>query len=292
MEHITLIKELDSIKDDFTIKVRIKRLWTQKSRFDANETYSIEMVLMDEEGRKIHSSCLKKWFPKFHRYLKEDNIIGHIFEYGCIDTSEQDKSKYKMLLHLQDIEDTKLKVTLWGHNAYYMQDFLANNNNLAPVVFIVRFARVKFINGRPFSSTYFDVSRLFINNDMNEITSYKNKLVSEDGQQLSSSGIKMMESKQVTEHDDFLKNNVFSNIDDLFEPLEKKMPPCKSNKCFNNSLPILAPPHYDPSIFQAAVTATFAAAMTQIKANGTSGAGSGAHNSNHEESLGHPKECS
>nr|KAJ0218055.1 hypothetical protein LSAT_V11C300134410 [Lactuca sativa] len=43
-----------------------------------------------------------------------------------------------------------------------------------------------------------------------------NILVSENGQQLSSSGIKMMESKQ----DDFLKNNVFSNIDDLFEPLE------------------------------------------------------------------------
>nr|KAJ0214394.1 hypothetical protein LSAT_V11C400193360 [Lactuca sativa] len=228
MEHITLIKELDSIKDDFTIKVRIKRLWTQKSRFDANETYSIEMVLMDEEDCENFScSAYGFVFVDFHMIISNNilesdsfDIIGHIFEYGCIDTSEQDKSKYKMLLHLQDIEDTKLKVTLWGHNAYYMQDFLANNNNLAPVVFIVRFARVKFINGRPFSSTYFDVSRLFINNDMNEITSYKNKLVSEDGQQLSSSGIKMMESKQVTEHDDFLKNNVFSNIDDLFEPLE------------------------------------------------------------------------
>ncbi|CAI9281046.1 unnamed protein product [Lactuca saligna] len=49
-----------------------------------------------------------------------------------------------------------------------------------------------------------------------------NKLVSENGQQLSSSGIKMMASQQDTEHDDFLKNNMFSNIDDLFEPLEEK----------------------------------------------------------------------
>ncbi|CAI9264226.1 unnamed protein product [Lactuca saligna] len=249
------------------------------------------MILMDEEvydGRKIHASCVKKWFPKFKRYLKEDSsiyvkkpnvapntlnfkfadperklnfyhdttvkecenfsgsahgfdfvdfntivsnnilesksfdIIGHIFEYGRMDTSEEDKSKHKMLLHLQDIEDTKLKVTLWGHNAYYMTEFLANNNSLAPVVVIVQFARVKFINGRPFSSTYFDVSRLFINNDIDEITSYKNKLVSENGQQLSSSGIKMIASKQNTEHDDFLKNHMFSNIDDLFEPLEEK----------------------------------------------------------------------
>nr|KAJ0201207.1 hypothetical protein LSAT_V11C600319740 [Lactuca sativa] len=207
--------------------------------------------------RKSHASCLKKWFPKFHHYLKEDsslyirkpnaapntsnfkftdpdkklifnqdttvkncenfsgsahgfvfvdfntivsnNILEHIFEYGRMDTSEQDKSKHKMLLHLQDIEDTKLKVTLWGHNAYYMQDFLANNNSLAPVVVIVQFAKVKFIN-----VILFHTATLI--------------LVSENGQQLSSSGIKMMESKQ----DDFLKNNVFSNIDDLFEPLEEK----------------------------------------------------------------------
>ncbi|CAH1439948.1 unnamed protein product [Lactuca virosa] len=118
------------------------------------------------------------------------------------------------------IRDTKLKVTLWGHNAYYMHDFLANNNSLAPIVVIVQFAKVEFINDRPFTSTYFDVSRLFVNNDIDEITIYKNKLISENGQQLSSSGIKMIASKQDTEHDDFLKNNLFSNIDNVFEPLE------------------------------------------------------------------------
>ncbi|CAH1441534.1 unnamed protein product [Lactuca virosa] len=228
MEDITPVKEIDSIKDDFTIKVHTIRLWTQKSKFDANDTYSIETILMDEEGRKIHASCVKKWFPKFQRYLKEDtslyirkpnvapntsnfnfadperkltlnpdttlkecenfsgsahdfafvdfntilsnnilesnsiDIIGHIFEYGRMDTSEQDKSKHKMLMHLQEIKDTKLKVTLWGHNAYYMHDFLTNNNSLAPVVVIVQFAKVKFINGHPFISTYFDEKTVVI----------------------------------------------------------------------------------------------------------------------------------
>nr|KAJ0192703.1 hypothetical protein LSAT_V11C800389200 [Lactuca sativa] len=163
------------------------------------------------------------------------DIIGHIFEYGRMDTSKKDKSKHKMLLHLQYIEyspllqtnintiyfklslifvycfrDTKLNVTLWGQNTYYMCDFLANNNNLAPVVVIVQFITVKFINGRPFSSTYFDVSRLFISNDIDGITSYKDN------------GIKMIASKQDTEHNDFLKNHLFYNIDDVFEHLEEK----------------------------------------------------------------------
>ena len=35
-----------------------------------------------------------------------------------------------------------------------------------------------------------------------------------------------------------------------------------------------------------------AAAMTQINASGARGADSGAHNSNHRESLGHLRECS
>ncbi|CAI9303252.1 unnamed protein product [Lactuca saligna] len=102
-----------------------------------------------------------------------------------------------------------------------MHDFLVNNNSFAPIVVIVQFAKVKFINGRPFTSTYFDVSRLFVNNDIDEITVYKNKLVFENGQ-LSSSGIKMLKSKQETEHDDIVKNYVFSNVDDVFEPLEEK----------------------------------------------------------------------
>nr|KAJ0221942.1 hypothetical protein LSAT_V11C200095340 [Lactuca sativa] len=78
-----------------------------------------------------------------------------------------------MFMHLQDIEDTKIKVTLWGHNAYYMHDFLVNNNSFAPIVVIVQFAKVKFINGRPFTSTYLDVSRFSVNNDIDEITVYK-----------------------------------------------------------------------------------------------------------------------
>nr|KAJ0202892.1 hypothetical protein LSAT_V11C500292610 [Lactuca sativa] len=212
MEHITPIKEIDSIKDDFTIKVRIIHLWTQKSKFNANDTYSIEMILMDEEGRKIHASYVKKWFPKFKRYLKQDssiyvkkpNVAPNTLNFKFVDPERK----------LNFYHDTTVKECENFSGSVHGFDFvnfntIVSNNILESNSF-----------GRPFSSTYFDVSRLFINNDIDEITSYKNKLVSENGQQLSSSGIKIIVSKQDTEHDDFLKNHMFSNIDDLFEPLE------------------------------------------------------------------------
>lgn len=45
---ITFIRDLDNMKDDYTLKVSIIRLW--KSLSDGNPTIvrSIEMILMDE----------------------------------------------------------------------------------------------------------------------------------------------------------------------------------------------------------------------------------------------------
>ncbi|CAH1435803.1 unnamed protein product [Lactuca virosa] len=181
MEDITPVKEIDSIKDDFTIKVRIIRLWTQKSKFDANDTYSIETILMDKEGRKIHASCLKKWFPKFQRYLKEDtslyikkpNVAPNTSNFNFADPDK------KLTLN----PDTTLK-------------------------------ECENFSGSTYGFAFVDFNTILSNNIL--------ELISENGQQLSSSGIKMIASKQETEHDDFLKNNLFSNIDDVFEPLEEK----------------------------------------------------------------------
>ena len=52
------------------------------------------------------------------------------------------------------------------------------------------------------------------------------------------------------------------------------MPPKKSNRKKNNHTinpTPLPPPQYDPAVFQEAVTAVVAAAMSQIHASGTSG---------------------
>lgn len=72
------------------------------------------------------------------------------------------------------------------------------------------------------------------------------------------------------------------------------MPPkWRPNRKNNNppTDPSSPPPQYDPTVFQAAVTAAMAAAMSQINASGTSGVGSGAPTSNLSDSHGHTMEC-
>lgn len=49
---ITLISEIDQNSLDFTIKVRLIRLWHFMDSQKKNEVYSIEMILLDEQVHK------------------------------------------------------------------------------------------------------------------------------------------------------------------------------------------------------------------------------------------------
>ncbi|KAD4586200.1 hypothetical protein E3N88_23801 [Mikania micrantha] len=40
-----------------------------------SETYSIEMILMDEQGTKMQGNVLKKWFSRFEKFMKENATL-------------------------------------------------------------------------------------------------------------------------------------------------------------------------------------------------------------------------
>ncbi|KAJ9543981.1 hypothetical protein OSB04_023688 [Centaurea solstitialis] len=94
-KNITLIDNLDIQIDDFTVKVRIIRLWSQLLFKDPEQLYSIEMILMDEEGSKIHANVLQKWIPKFKKllhegaaiFIKNPTIARHVSKYKLIDNT-------------------------------------------------------------------------------------------------------------------------------------------------------------------------------------------------------------
>ncbi|KAD4585515.1 hypothetical protein E3N88_23116 [Mikania micrantha] len=72
---ITMLNNLDVSINDYIIKVRILRKWKQPDRKYPNEDYSIETILIDEEGNKIHGHVLKKWFFRFEKYLNESDCL-------------------------------------------------------------------------------------------------------------------------------------------------------------------------------------------------------------------------
>ncbi|CAH1446709.1 unnamed protein product [Lactuca virosa] len=73
--NITLIKDLDNMRDDYTLKVCIIRLWRSISEVNPTIVKSVEMLLMDEMGTKIRASVYPRDFQRFESKLKEDQAV-------------------------------------------------------------------------------------------------------------------------------------------------------------------------------------------------------------------------
>ncbi|XP_024964810.1 replication protein A 70 kDa DNA-binding subunit E-like [Cynara cardunculus var. scolymus] len=101
--NITFLEDLDIQKDDFTVKVRIVRLWKQPVFKNPDEIYSIEMILMVEQGTKIQANVLQKWVPKFRNllqegvaiFIKNPTIARHATKYKLIDNTNKLSLYYK-----------------------------------------------------------------------------------------------------------------------------------------------------------------------------------------------------
>ncbi|KAJ9536465.1 hypothetical protein OSB04_un000373 [Centaurea solstitialis] len=69
-KNITLIDNLDIPKDDFTVKVRIIRLWSQPLFKDPEQLYSIEMILMDEVNNYLAVKSMLMFYKNRFKSLK------------------------------------------------------------------------------------------------------------------------------------------------------------------------------------------------------------------------------
>ncbi|KAI3744064.1 hypothetical protein L1987_57136 [Smallanthus sonchifolius] len=68
---IIFLKDVDLSRRDYSIKVRVLRLWKQPMYNNHAETYSIEMIVVDEEGTTMQANVLKRWFCLFEHLLKD-----------------------------------------------------------------------------------------------------------------------------------------------------------------------------------------------------------------------------
>ncbi|KAL8259682.1 hypothetical protein R6Q59_027635 [Mikania micrantha] len=91
------------------------------------------------------------------------------------------------------------------------------------VVVILQFTRVKFFNGNPYVSNSFgsEVSRLFINDEVDDIIKYKKRLMKKTVDDPSSIQLPFGLSMFCSLQDDFLTNTAFTNIGEICEIFEE-----------------------------------------------------------------------
>nr|KAJ0204427.1 hypothetical protein LSAT_V11C500276410 [Lactuca sativa] len=268
---VTLILDLDVLKDDSTIKVRVINLWNLFSFYNKDELISIELILIDEQDTKIQTNVLRKNIYRFKNILKDGltfyikcpsfasqrmngftltrqdhkltflhntvvteshdfsgptfgfefvdyqsvislahpqnmaiDVIGLVVAIGEMGRDSEDMKKHRLNIQIQDANGLQLNVNLWGDFAYKLQDFLHNNPHNLRMIVILQFAKLSIWRDRPTVNTYFSVSKLFINTDIDEINAFKKSLDGDDSPDSSTNTFTLLKSNKVSEHDDFM----------------------------------------------------------------------------------------
>ncbi|XP_075104274.1 replication protein A 70 kDa DNA-binding subunit D-like [Nicotiana tabacum] len=70
----SLLTDLNSIRDDWTVRVRVCRIWNSINFKRNRELMSTDMILIDEEETLIHATINKNLVNKYKNLLSEGSI--------------------------------------------------------------------------------------------------------------------------------------------------------------------------------------------------------------------------
>ncbi|KAD7479756.1 hypothetical protein E3N88_02892 [Mikania micrantha] len=287
--NITMLNDVDVKSYHNIIRVRIISWWKLPSKNNADETYSIEMIVVDEQGTRMHASCLSKYFSLFEKYFthgscliiksptfgpntatfkyvdnrhkigfyyntkitQSDDLFGSFYGFSftgfksildktaredvsidvigsvvrCFDRVKKagDNNYYRRSMELEDLENHCICVTLWDEYEKQFSDYLSKHPDVTTIVIVLQFGRLKWFGGKPYVSNAFNnVTRLFINDDINEINSFKQSLLERPEKETSSSSRRTTSSLIYSLRDEFLVNNDFCKVAELLEIMEVK----------------------------------------------------------------------
>ncbi|KAJ0560079.1 putative nucleic acid-binding, replication factor A [Helianthus annuus] len=235
--------------------------------------YSIEMIVVDEEGTRMQANVLRRWFPKFehllnelecyfivkptiglneskYKYVDNQNKLGIYTDsnvylcddfngptYGFSFTSFKDiidktfpenksldlkkfkttkgKDTKKISVIIQDLEMDSIYLSLWDSYADRILEHWENRDQHGVIVVILQFATLKYFGPFGYVNSCFSVSKLFINSDIDDITSFRNSLIQNSAASSCSSQSSRLSGIFLTLYDEYVVKTEFNNIAEL-----------------------------------------------------------------------------
>ncbi|KAH0728080.1 hypothetical protein KY284_003945 [Solanum tuberosum] len=100
--------------------------------------YSMELILQDEKGDRIHASIDKYTKKYFRDKIYDHDVVGHVVSYEPIQLSKQgDNSNSFMNIVVQDEKKNNLLATLWSDLAFQMQSHLSGSTD-EPLIVVLQ----------------------------------------------------------------------------------------------------------------------------------------------------------
>ncbi|XP_035841270.1 uncharacterized protein LOC118488166 [Helianthus annuus] len=237
--NITMLRAVDAFQEQFSVKVRVIRVWEHPERRNPSQLYSFDMIIMDEEGTKMEATCLNRVLPQFlpslvekkcliirnptigfnnstYRYVDNQNRLcfqGTTEVIPCEDIGGSpygfDFLSFADILNSNAISNSTVDVI-----GYLIRSFPKETvNNKSTGKQAVKFGKVKWWNGVAYVNNSYTVSRLFCNHDCPEVDEFRNRLFENSIEVCESTSLGSM-AKSVEE--EILQSKDFLNICDVF----------------------------------------------------------------------------
>ncbi|XP_035845749.1 uncharacterized protein LOC110940223 [Helianthus annuus] len=247
---ITLLNNLDLNVDNYTIRIRIVRLWTRADFNNARKVYCYDMIVMDSEGTKMQAFVLAKNASGYQHLLEEKRCLtirnpslgenrqkvkyakGGLkinlnnntvveecheaigsewgFDFTPFDSVVEDPTVDNKFLKVQLIF-----VTLWDGYADQIMEYESSNQGEKNVVVIIQFGKYKFWGGHLSVSNLYTVTRVLINSDIDEVAEFKQRFIEKLSPEMSSSYSGLSSSVVKSATKEFLSDLTFFPIGSL-----------------------------------------------------------------------------
>ncbi|KAI3829025.1 hypothetical protein L1987_03139 [Smallanthus sonchifolius] len=194
------------------IELRITGCGSLES-FPDNELANLTLLKKLEivQGTPMQANVLKRWFPLFEHLLKDT---------GCYfivkPTIERNNSRNKYVADDNKIgiyNDSKVYLYVIGFVADIDEilDVWANKEKSGLIVVILQFGTLKYYQRSAYMNNAFNVSKLFINSEIDEITDFKNSLLQNSGLSTCSVDSSKVSGTFMSLFDEYVVNIEFNN---------------------------------------------------------------------------------
>ncbi|KAL6552139.1 hypothetical protein OROGR_008293 [Orobanche gracilis] len=154
-------------KDTWNIVTKGIRLWVSPSFSGGKLPFSMELVLMDSKGCKIHASVRRTLVYRFKPLITED-IIGILTGSSGEQEFEKDGKVQKRVTIEFDQDGVRLECAFFGDYVGLILGQLASGDMTNAVV-VVQYAKIKpFRAGRPSVQNVYGATRILFNPDVEE----------------------------------------------------------------------------------------------------------------------------
>ncbi|PWA84264.1 nucleic acid-binding, OB-fold protein [Artemisia annua] len=210
-QQIPMISQIDPMLDDVKIVVRVISIWKTHPFGKPNQTWGVEVILHDQEGNRIQASIKADSMNRFNAILDEVSCY-RISNFGVGENGD----KFPLLSHKFKISFFKNTAVTRGYGClFYLLlpyilinrgaqlecsffddwinklDAASNHQNesLTHVVMILQHARVKYFNKKPSINPAVFSTKLYIDEDLPEIHTFRKRYQEVDGYDATKSAI-------------------------------------------------------------------------------------------------------